>query len=160
MEIESISDHDTASLEAIGVLFREYASSLGFELDFQNFKEELVNLPGEYSRPNGRILMAREADGPAGCVALRRIDVVTCEMKRLYVRPELRGRGIGKALAERIIGDAIRLGYTKMRLDTVSTMTAAIRLYRSLGFTEIGKYRVNPLPNALFLELDLSARQS
>ena len=136
-------------------LFLEYERSLPFDLDFQNFEEEVSHLPGEYSRPDGCILVALVGKRPAGCVALRKLDQDICEMKRLYIRPEFRGRRIGRRMAETIIAGAKELGYKKMRLDTVSGMTGAIALYRSLGFKEISQYRVNPLPDAMFFELDL-----
>ncbi|MCL4539534.1 MAG: GNAT family N-acetyltransferase [Bacteroidetes bacterium] len=136
-------------------LFLEYERSLPFDLDFQNFDEEVSHLPGEYSTPEGRILIALAGGKPAGCVALRKHGEGVCEMKRLYVRPEFRGEGIGKTLAGRIIAEAKKIGYEKMRLDTVGSMVEAIALYRSFGFKEIGQYRVNPLPGAIFFELDL-----
>lgn len=133
----------------------EYAKSLPFDLDFQDFDGELANLPGDYSPSKGRLLIAFISEKPAGCVALRKIDRSICEMKRLYVRPEFRGMGIGRALAERIIAEAREIGFVKMRLDTVSSMTEAIALYKSFGFTEIEQYRVNPLPDAMFFQLDM-----
>lgn len=137
-------------------LFLEYAKSLPFDLDFQNFDEEISHLPGEYSAPDGVILIASVGEKPAGCVALRKLEAGVCEMKRLYVKPEFRGKGIGRALAEKIIAQARESGYKKMRLDTVNSMTEAIALYRSFGFKEIPQYRVNPLPDAMFFELDLA----
>lgn len=136
-------------------LFREYAGSLGFDLDFQDFEGELTSLPGEYSPPGGTILLARFDGAAAGCVALRRIDGETCEMKRLYVRPQRRGRGIGRRLAEKVIERARSLGYHAMRLDTVKTMVEANSLYHELGFREIGPYRYNPLDGASYKELRL-----
>lgn len=159
IEIVSVLTEDKASLVLAKELILEYSNSLDFDLDFQDFDDELANLPGDYSEPDGQLLIAYESGKPAGCVALRKIGEAICEMKRLYVRPEFRGKGIGKALAKKVIADAREIGYSKMRLDTVSSMTEAIALYRSLGFVEIVKYRVNPLPDALFLELDLTHAQ-
>jgi ribosomal protein S18 acetylase RimI-like enzyme len=136
-------------------LFLEYASSVGFDLSFQNFGEELANLPGEYSSPTGALLLALEGDGVAGCVALRKLGTNICEMKRLFVRPAFRRKGIGRKLSTAIIELAKKRGYSSMRLDTVGSMGEAIQLYRSLGFKEIQPYRYNPMPGALFLELDL-----
>ncbi len=143
-------------IETVRELFTEYEQSLPFDLDFQNFDDELAKLPGEYSRPDGRLILATIDRNAVGCVALRKIGTGICEMKRLYVRPEFRGRGVGKELASRIIADAREIGYEIMRLDTVSSMKEAIALYVSLGFREIPRYRVNPLPNARFFELELN----
>jgi len=136
-------------------LFSEYASLLGFDLSFQNFEEELANLPGEYSTPTGALLLARDRDAVAGCVALRRLIDDTCEMKRLYVRPAFRRNGIGRALSIAIMELARKRGYNRMRLDTAGSMKEAIQLYHSLGFKQIQPYRYNPMPGALFLELAL-----
>ncbi len=154
-----ILDADSKDLlSAARDLFLDYERSLPFDLDFQNFDEEVSHLPGEYSRPGGCILVALGGDHAAGCVALRTIGDGICEMKRLYVRPEFRGLKLGRRLAERVIGEAKKIGYGRMRLDTVSGMIEAIALYRSFGFKEIPQYRVNPLPDAMFFELDLAAQ--
>jgi ribosomal protein S18 acetylase RimI-like enzyme len=142
-------------LEKVKDLFRMYASSLDFDLEFQDFDRELAQFPGEYAPPSGCLLMAEVRERVAGCVALRRIDGTVCEVKRLYVVPSFRGRGIGRALAEGIIEEARRLGYKRMRLDTVPSMKAAIALYVSFGFTLIEPYRVNPVEDATFMELEL-----
>jgi ribosomal protein S18 acetylase RimI-like enzyme len=142
-------------LTEIGELFLEYAKSLGFDLSFQNFEEELVDLPGDYSPPEGCLLAAVEGGQFAGCVALRQFEEGICEMKRLYVRPAYRGRGIGRSLAVSVIEEARKIGYLKMRLDTVPAMKQAIPLYFSLGFKQISPYRENPIDGALFLELVL-----
>jgi ribosomal protein S18 acetylase RimI-like enzyme len=141
-------------------LFAEYASSLAFSLDFQGFAEELDTLPGVYASPEGCLLLATVNDEPAGCIALRKLEDGVCEMKRLYVRPEYRGqkfsgRSIGVSLVVKLLQIAQRLGYKKMRLDTVPSMTRAIALYKALGFREIEPYCYNPFPDALFFELDL-----
>jgi putative acetyltransferase len=142
-------------LEIIKELFVEYADSLGFDLDFQNFDNELTNLPGQYCPPRGCLLLAEYESQPAGCVALRPLSDEICEMKRLYVRPQFRGLGIGRTLAEAIIEQARNIGYTLMRLDTVPAMKVARALYKSLGFKKINPYRHNPIEGAKFMELSL-----
>jgi putative acetyltransferase len=132
-------------------LFREYADSLPFSLEFQDFERELAQLPGPYAPPRGALLLVRGA----GCVGLRPLDGSTCEMKRLYVRPSARGRGIGRLLAEAVIAEGRRLGYARMRLDSTPGMESAQALYARLGFREIPAYRANPIPGTRFLELEL-----
>jgi GNAT superfamily N-acetyltransferase len=153
--IRIVEAHEFPWLLEIRTLFQEYVDSLGFELDFQDFEREFEDLPGEYGPPDGRLFLALVDDEPVGCIALRRIDPSTCELKRMYVRPELRGRGIGRRLAERIVLAAREIGYARMRLDTVPGMDAAIGVYRSLGFTEIEPYRFNPIEGAIYMELEL-----
>ena len=201
--IHAVTSGDIGRAKA---LFLEYAASLGFELCFQSFDEELAGLPGEYAPPSGVLLIAVEeavesafgpwgggsaedsgkvpaevsagvsaggsaegsaegfaegsgegfGDGEAmGCVALRRLDTETCEMKRLYVRPPSRGKGIGRTLVETTIGHARRIGYKRMRLDAIRNMTAAVGLYTSMGFEEIAPYRHNPIAGAVYMELSL-----
>jgi putative acetyltransferase len=137
-------------------LYLEYADSLGFSLCFQSFDQELASLPGDYAPPLGRLLLAEYRGQLAGCVALHKLDPEVCEMKRLYLRPQLRGRGVGRALAEAVIAEARVIGYRKMRLDTVEpVMPNAVALYRRLGFREIDPYRANPIAGALYMELVL-----
>lgn len=137
-------------------LFLEYAASLGFSLCFQNFDKELAELPGDYSPPAGRLLLAELNGELAGCVALHKLEASTCEMKRLYLRPNFRGKGLGRILAEAIIKEARQIGYDRMRLDTVEpVMMDAVGMYRKLGFREIASYRPNPMPGTLYMELKL-----
>jgi ribosomal protein S18 acetylase RimI-like enzyme len=139
-------------------LFIEYSERLGLDLCFQNFEKELSELPGNYAPPEGRLFLAISGERIAGCVGLRKIgdDDRTCEMKRLYVRPEFRGLGIGKALALKLIEEARLIGYERMRLDTLpAQMSEAIKMYRFLGFREIEPYYHNPVEGALFMELIL-----
>jgi len=138
-------------------LFQQYADSLGFDLEYQDFSRELATLPGDYSPSRGCILLAARAEEYVGCVALRSLENRICEMKRLYVIPGFRGQKIGRALARGIIAEARMFGYERMRLDTIETMTEAKSLYLSLGFRSIKPYRYNPLANPTYFELDLRA---
>ncbi|HJZ84551.1 MAG TPA: GNAT family N-acetyltransferase [Polyangia bacterium] len=138
-------------------LFEEYAAGLGVDLSFQGFAQELAGLPGAYAPPSGRLLLLWDGDALAGCVALRPLGAGggLCEMKRLYVRPAFRGRGLGRLLAQAVIAEARTIGYLRMRLDTLPFMGAASALYLSLGFVSIAPYRENPIPGAQFFELTL-----
>ena len=147
----------SADIETVRRLFLEYEKWLGISLCFQNFAQEVASLPDEYGPPGGRLVLARWEGTTAGCIALRRLDDAACEMKRLYLRGEYRGRGFGFRLAAECIATARRLGYTRMRLDTLPVMQDAIALYRALGFRDIAPYRDNPVPGTLYLELDLTA---
>jgi putative acetyltransferase len=138
-------------MDAVRSLFREYADSLSVDLCFQNFNRELAELPGSYDP----ILVADDNAAFAGCVALRPLADGAGEMKRLYVRPQYRGTGLGRRLADAIINAARERGYRSLRLDTLPQMQEAIALYRRMGFREIGPYCLNPVPGALFLELSL-----
>ena len=143
-------------IEQARELFLEYADSLGFSLCFQGFDKELAELPGMYSPPDGRLLLATVDDQAAGCAGLHKLESGVCEMKRLYVRPAFRGAGLGRRLATTTIAEARGIGYKKMRLDTiVGKMDRAIELYRQLGFREIEPYRPNPIQGALYMELTL-----
>jgi len=149
-EATTIDDHVLAA-----DLFREYARSLTFTLDFQDFEDELAAFPSHYAAPAGCILLAHVDGAPAGCVALRPLSGRICEMKRLYVRQWARGQGVGRALAEAVVVRARGIGYERMRLDTLRSMEEANALYRLLGFEEIEPYCENPFPDACYFEIDL-----
>jgi len=149
---------DAAAIEACRGLFAEYQQGLGVSLCFQGFEAELAGLPGDYARPRGRLILARIAGEPAGCVALRPLGGDAAEMKRLYVRPAHRGMGLGRVLAECILDEARSLGYRVLKLDTLPTMGEAQRLYFELGFAETERYNDNPVEGVRFLALDLALR--
>ncbi len=161
-----VSADSRETVQKAAVLFREYASNLTVDLSFQEFEAELAELPGDYAPPQGCLLLAfiessaegqlgSEVPGLAGCVALRQFESTTCEMKRLYIRPQFRGRGVGRGLARAVMDAARRIGYRSVRLDTLPEMAKAQALYRSLGFREILPYRFNPVPGARFFEMGL-----
>lgn len=138
-----------------GQLFREYEAFLNVDLCFQAFETELSTLPGKYAPPEGALLLAVDESQAAGCVAVKPLDKKICEMKRLFVRPQYRGSGLGKKLAERIISEAEGMGYRLMRLDTLDRLTEAMGLYQSLGFRRINAYYNNPLPDVVYWEKTL-----
>ena len=144
-------------LNEVRSLFDEYSASLGIDLSFQGFDVEVATLPGKYAAPDGRLLLAWRDAEAVGCVALRPLEGNSCEMKRLYVRPQARGQQLGRRLAERVCQDAREAGYSRICLDTLATMELAQQLYRSLGFEPIPPYVFNPVPGTQFLALDLSA---
>jgi putative acetyltransferase len=151
MEAQSAAD-----ITAVRELFVDYAAWIGFSLAYQNFDDELASLPGKYAGPSGLLLLASVDDGPAACGAIRQLEPSVCEMKRLFVRAEFRGFGLGRRLAEKLIGDARDLGYSAMRLDTVAEkMGDAVRLYKALGFSEISAYYPNARAGTLYFELQL-----
>jgi putative acetyltransferase len=178
-----VSVETEGALHETSVLFREYAASLGVDLSFQDFDRELATLPGDYAPPTGRLFLAflddcrnaSEAESEqtsisssdssassisftsaaSGCIALRKFADDICEMKRLYIRPQFRGHGAGRALAEAVIRAACEIGYRRMRLDTLPQMNHAQALYRALGFREIPPYRHNPVPGTRYFELAL-----
>lgn len=144
-------------LNAAKQLFQEYAAETGIDFSFQDLNHELETLPGDYQESKGgSLLIALNEAEAIGCVALHRLQNTTCEMKRLYVKPAWKGRGLGRELARTIIREAIEMEYRVMRLDTLASMNPAVSLYRSLGFYPIDPYYHNPLPDALFLQLDLT----
>ncbi len=153
--IAEIFATDAHNLAVVRELFNEYAAALGVDLCFQGFGQELSGLPGAYCPPAGGLWLATVEGQPAGCAALRPLGEGVGEMKRLYVRPAFRGHHLGRLLAETTLARAREAGHRRVRLDTMPTMGAAIKLYRTLGFREIEPYRHNPVPGALFMELEL-----
>ncbi|POF31733.1 GNAT family N-acetyltransferase [Roseibium marinum] len=149
----AISSVETAEdLDVVKSLFRAYVDWLGIDLSYQGFEEELAGMPGKYSRPSGGLYLAKDPDGSSlGCVGLRPFaDKGACEMKRLYVLPAGRGRGVGGALIDRVLATATHAGYREMLLDTLPSMTGAIKLYRAAGFEEIPAYYETPISETVF----------
>ena len=157
MPIELIHAHTDEHIALLKKMFVEYGESLDFKLCFQSFDTEVAGLPGDYAQPEGRLILAYADDKPAGCIGLRKIETGVCEMKRLWVRPDFRGLKLGRILAEYLLDEAKTIGYNSMRLDTVSTMTAARGLYKSLGFVEIESYYHNPQPDVIYMEKVLTS---
>jgi len=158
-EIELFTPASADDIEAARAIFREYASTLSVDLDFQDFQTELTNLPGDYAPPRGGLLLARVSGALAGCCALRPMDSSdypnAAEMKRLFVRKAFRGFGLGRQLTEAILDEARRAGYSSVLLDTLDEMEAARALYEDLGFEEIPPYYHNPHAGAHYLKVDL-----
>jgi len=158
LTVRSVEASGGPELALAKQLFRSYAASIAETLCFQGFETELARLPGRYAPPSGCLFLAMEGDTPVGCMARRDLGGGTCEMKRLYVAPEHRGRGIGRLLVEEVIHRAERLGYRGMVLDTMPEMAGAVALYRDFGFVEAAPYWDHPAARAVFLErpLDLT----
>ncbi|MFC1822125.1 GNAT family N-acetyltransferase [Thermodesulfobacteriota bacterium] len=156
MEIVRVTTVD--HLKHIELLFREYEEFLGVDLSFQGFEAEVEKLPGKYAGPKGALLLATDGIAAMGCVAVRELDGEECEMKRLYVKPENRGNGLGRRLAKGIIEEAVDLGYSLMRLDTLVRLKEAMQLYESLGFNKTGLYYDNPLSGVEYWELSLKKK--
>ncbi len=158
MDLRDEAIHQAGTPQDVAVareLFREYADWLQVDLCFQGFERELASLPGDYAPPRGRLLLAFHHERAVGCVALRPIDSATGELKRLYVRPEARGKRTGRRLVEQAIAAAKEIGYKRLVLDTLPQMSEAQVLYRSFGFVEIPAYYENPLPGVVYMELKL-----
>jgi len=160
MKMKIIRAQAPGEIEEVRRLFREYETFLGVDLCFQSFEEELAGLPGKYAPPDGALLIAVDGHEVAGCVAFKRLAAGVCEMKRLFVRPEYRGQGLGRMLAERIIDEAEQLGYPLMWLDSFTRLKEAMGLYESLGFKRRKPYYHNPLPGVVYLELELNPQRN
>ena len=158
--MQLILAESSEEIESARKLFAEYASWVEISLCFQNFDKEVAELPGAYAPPSGRLFLAANGQQVMGCVALRKIGDGVGEMKRLYVRPEFRGRGLGRTLTEKLIAEAKQIGYARLRLDTLpGKMDQAIAMYRSFGFQEISPYYKNPVADATFMELLLDQKE-
>ena len=142
-------------VDVVRAIFREYADGLAIDLSFQNFEGELSGLPGKFTAPQGRVLLAQIDAEIVGCVAMRPLEGTICEMKRLYVRPSARGQQVGWKLASLICQVAKETGYSRIRLDTIPGMEAAQEIYASLGFKAIPAYVFNPVDGVIYLERDL-----
>jgi ribosomal protein S18 acetylase RimI-like enzyme len=163
-EIRLVAPDTPDLFAATREIFREYAQSLDVELCFQNFEHELASLPGDYAAPAGALLLAFVDGQLAGCGALRALHDAdngnSCEMKRLYVRPAFRRFGLGRVMAQALLDEAQRIGYSEVLLDTLDDMEAARGLYASLGFEEIPPYYYNPIPGAHYLKATLGVTPS
>jgi ribosomal protein S18 acetylase RimI-like enzyme len=154
--IEIVQAETDDQIEAVRKLFREYEAWFGMNLCFQNFDDEVANLPSKYAAPDGRLFLAFADENLAGCIALQKLEDDICEMKRLFVKNDFRGQKIGIALIEKLFEEAKNIGYKKMRLDTFpSKMSKAVKLYESYGFREIPPYYQNPYGETLFMERNL-----
>lgn len=157
MAYEIIPAYD--DLETLKTLFNEYTSALGIDLAFQHYEEELRDLPGKYALPFGRLYLIYDGH-PAGCIGLRPLSKYHCEMKRLFVRPEFRGKGFGKILAQKILDDAKDIGYTKIYLDTLLSLDTAVKMYKKMGFRLTEPYYDNPYPNVAYFCMELSTSKA
>ncbi|MCL2635321.1 MAG: carbonate dehydratase [Betaproteobacteria bacterium] len=155
LTLRTLSAADTEAIEQVRQYFRTYAAWLGVDRSYQDFDQEMATLPGAYAEPEGRLFFAELGGQAAGCVGIRKFSTGICEMKRLYVDPAKRGRGVGRALALAAIKAAKAIGYKRLLLDTLSTMRLAVKLYRELGFCEAPAYYPTPAENTIFLALDL-----
>lgn len=153
--VETVERGDTSAVDAVRDLWLEYWNSLGLAFDFQGFDEELRELPGKYASPSGRLFLVRIDGNSAATAALRPLGNEAGEVKRLYVRPEYRNRGLALQLLARLIEEARQCGYRALYADTLPSMTSAFRLYKRIGFTEVEPYSENPTPDAIYLRLDL-----
>jgi len=154
--MDLVQAETSEQIETARELFREYQEWLGISLCFQNFDDEVANLPADYRMPNGRLLIAIKDSDVVGCIALRKLTDDACEMKRLFLRPQFRGQGLGREMVQRIIDEAREIGYERMRLDTLPRwMDQAIALYEQFGFRDIPPYYDNPVAGARFMELIL-----
>jgi ribosomal protein S18 acetylase RimI-like enzyme len=153
--IELVEAKTEKDFYAARELFKEHADNLSIDLAFQDYEQELVRLETIYTPPTGSLLLAKFKGSFVGCVGLRKLGDLTCEMKRLYVKAEVRRKGLGKALCERIIYKARELGYKRMRLDTLPSMTSALAMYKQFGFQKIEPYYDNPIPGTVYMELNL-----
>ncbi len=158
MQITTTTATSEPDFELAKNLMREYAATIGVDLTFQDFENECNNVAIRYAKPDGAFVIAHHNDHPIGCFGIQKIDSRTCELKRMYLRREVRGQGLGEKLLTTAIQTAAALNYQFMRLDTLPSMTSAIRLYQKLGFKEIEPYRFNPIEGSKFMEIDLTQK--
>lgn len=156
MEITTTTATTETEFELAKKLMREYVANIGVDLTFQDFENECDNVSMRYAKPDGAFVIANHNDHPIGCFGIQKIDSRTCELKRMYLRKEVRGHGLDEKLLTVAIETAAGLNYQFMRLDTLPSMTSAIRLYQRLGFKEIEPYRFNPIEGSKFMEIDLT----
>lgn len=155
IHIRNVVQSDASDVSAARELILEYAASLHVDLAFQGFAQEAAGLPGRFGPPGGALLVARCGSAPVGVCALRGLDPERAELKRLYLRPEIRRAGIGSFLLRALLGHAWRTGYRRVVLDTIPGMGPAQALYSRAGFRDIAPYYHNPIPGARFYELEL-----
>ena len=155
LSYEWVHHSDHGLIPTVRELFEEYSNELGIDLCFQGFSEELASLPGKYAPPKGGLVVVLDTETPIACGALRELEPDLAELKRIYVRPDHRGRGLGLAITLALMDRARTLGYQRVRLDTLRRLAPAVRLYSSLGFTEIEPYNFNPEPDIVYMERQL-----
>ena len=150
----------TADFEIASSLFQEYAESLGIDLEFQNFSKEIATPGQEYTKPHGALFLVFNSEQiVVGCFALRRFEKEIGELKRMYLKQEARGQGIGAMMLQKALSIGVKLGYTRIRLDTLPSMTSAIGLYQKMGFYEIDAYRFNPIAGTKYMEINLQSNR-
>ncbi|MBX2896441.1 MAG: GNAT family N-acetyltransferase [Cyclobacteriaceae bacterium] len=160
MEITITTATSEQDFELAKKLMKEYAADIGVDLSFQDFETELKNVATRYTEPDGTFVIAYHNNQPVGCFGIRKMDSRTCELKRMYLRREARGNGWGEKLLKAAIDKAAALNYQCMRLDTLPSMTSAIRLYQKVGFKEIEPYRFNPIAGSKFMEIDVTLKNN
>ncbi len=155
IDLKWVDLRDRTAIDVIRDLFLEYQTELGIDLCFQGFKDELASLPGVYAPPKGALMLVSEGELPLGCGALRDLGDSVAELKRIYVRPSYRGKGLGRSITYALLEEAKRLDYLEVKLDTLRRLESAVSLYRSLGFFEVAPYNFNPEPDIVYMQRSL-----